>query len=169
MPKNWWLWTVVLEKILESPLDCMEIQPVHPKGNQCWIFIGRTDAKAETPILWPPDVKNWLTGKDLMLGRLKAGGEGNNRGWDGWMTSLTEWTWVWVTRRVGYGQGGLACCSPWCHEESDMTEQLNWTELIHPTISSFWPDLWKTICYALCFLILNILQLSPPWHLTLQC
>ena len=64
MPKNWCFWTVVLEKILESPLDCKEIQPVHPKGNQSWIFIGRTDAEAETPILWPSDVKNWLIGKD---------------------------------------------------------------------------------------------------------
>ena len=62
--KNWCFWTVVLEKILESPLDCKEIQPVNPKGNQSWIFIGRTDAEAETPILWPPDVKGWLTGKD---------------------------------------------------------------------------------------------------------
>ena len=73
-PKNWCFWTVVL-KTLESPLDCKEIQPVYPKGNQSWIFTGRTDAKAETPILWPPDVKNW--------------GEGDNRGWDGWMASLT--------------------------------------------------------------------------------
>ena len=64
MPKNWCFWTVVLEKTIESPLDCKEIQPVHPKRNQSWIFIGRTDAEAETPILWPPDAKNWLTGKD---------------------------------------------------------------------------------------------------------
>ena len=68
-PKNWCFWTVVLEKTLESPLDCKEIQPVHPKGNQSWIFIGRTDAEAETPILWPPHVKNWLTGKDPDVGK----------------------------------------------------------------------------------------------------
>ena len=67
--KNWWFWTVVLEKTLESPLDCKEIQPVHPKGNQSWIFTGRTDAEAEAPILWPPDVKNWLTGKDPDAGK----------------------------------------------------------------------------------------------------
>ena len=67
--KNWCCWTVVLEKILESPLDCKEIQPVHPKGNLSWIFIGRTDAEAETSTLWPPDVKNWLTGKDLDAGK----------------------------------------------------------------------------------------------------
>ena len=69
VPKDWCFWTVVLEKILESPLDCKEIQPVHPKGNQSWIFIGRTDAEAETPIFWPPDVKNWLLGKDPDAGK----------------------------------------------------------------------------------------------------
>ena len=93
-PKNW---TVVLEKTFESPLDCKEIQPVHPKGNQSWIFTGRTDGEAETPILGPPDAKNWLISKTLMLGRLKAGGEGDDRGWDGWMASLTQWTWVWAS------------------------------------------------------------------------
>ena len=71
-PKNWCFWTVMLEKTLESPLDCKEIQPVHPKGNQSWIFIGRTDAEAETPILWPPDAKNWLIGKDLILGKIEG-------------------------------------------------------------------------------------------------
>ena len=70
--KDWCFWTVVLEKTLESPLDCKEIQPIHPKGNQSWIFIGRTDAEAETPILWPPDAKNWLLGKDLMLGKTEG-------------------------------------------------------------------------------------------------
>ena len=90
--KNWRFWTVVLEKPLESPLDCKEIQAVNPKGNQSWIFIGRTGAEDETLILWPPDVKNWLLGKTLKLGRLKAGGEGDNRAWDGWMASPTRWT-----------------------------------------------------------------------------
>ena len=85
---------------LESPLDGKEIQPVHPKGNQSWIFIGRTDVEAETPILWSPDAKNWLTGKDLDPGKiLKARGEGDDRGWDGWMASLTWWTWVWASTR----------------------------------------------------------------------
>ena len=85
-PKNWCFWTVVLEKTLESPLDCKEIQPVLPKGNQSWVFIGRTDAEAETPILWPPDGKNWLIWKrPWCWKRLKAGGEGDDRGWDGWM------------------------------------------------------------------------------------
>ena len=95
--KNFCFWTVVLEKTLESPLDCKEIQPVHPKGDQSWVFIGRTDAEAETPILWQPDSKSWLIGKDPDAGKdLRAGEEGDNRGWDGWMASLTQWTWVWV-------------------------------------------------------------------------
>jgi len=96
-PKNWCVWTVVLEKSLENPLDCKEIQPVHPKGNQFWIFIGKTYAEAETPILWPPDAKNWLIGKDWCWARLKAGVNRDDRGWDGWMAPLTPWTWVWVS------------------------------------------------------------------------
>ena len=94
--KNWCFWTVVLEKTLESPLDCKEIQPVHPKGNQSWIFIGRTDAEAETPILWSTVAKNWLIGKDFDAGRDWGQEEGDDRGWDGWMASPTPWTWVWV-------------------------------------------------------------------------
>ena len=94
---NWCFWTVVLEKTLESPLDTKETQPVHSKGNQTWIFIGRTDAEAETPILWPPDVKNWLIWeRPWCWKRLKVGGEGDDRRWDGWMASLTRCTWIWV-------------------------------------------------------------------------
>jgi len=95
-PKNWCFWTVVLEKTLESPLDCKEIQPIHSKGDQSWVFFGRSDAKAETPILWPPHAKSWLIGKDWCWEGLGAGEEGDDRGWDGWMASLTQWTWVWV-------------------------------------------------------------------------
>ena len=95
-PKNWCFWTVVLEKTLESPLECKEIQPVHPKGDQSWLFIGRIDAEAETPILWPPHEKSWLIGKDSWWEGLGAGGEGDDRGWDGWMASPTRYTWVWV-------------------------------------------------------------------------
>ena len=95
VPK-WCFWTVVLEKTLESPLDCKEIQPVHPKGDQSWIFIGRTDAEGETPILWPPDVKTWLIWKNPDAGKDWRWGEGDDRGWDGWMVSPTRWTWVWV-------------------------------------------------------------------------
>ena len=97
VPENWCLWTVMLEKTLESPLDCKKIKPVHPKGNPSWIFIGRTDAEVETPILWPPDRNNWLTRKDPDARKLKAGGEGDDRGWDGWMVSLTQWTGVWAS------------------------------------------------------------------------
>ena len=98
--KNWCFWTVVLQKTLESLLDCKEIQPVHPKGNQSWIFIGRTDAEAETPILWPSYAKNWFIWKDLYAGKdWRWGREGDNWRWYGWMTSLTQWTWVWVSSK----------------------------------------------------------------------
>ena len=128
-PKNWCFSTVVLEKTLESPLDCKEIKPVNPKGNQSWIFIGRTDAKAETPILWPPDAKNRLTGKDLDAGK--------DWRWEEKGTTEDEMV-GWHHQRngrefeqapgVGDGQGSLACCSPWAHKESDTTEQLNWID-----------------------------------------
>ena len=124
VPKNWCFWTVVLEKTLESPLDC-KIQPVHPKGDQSWVFIGRTDAEAETPMLWPPDAKNWLIGKDPVE-RLKAGGERDDRGWNGWMALPTRWREFEQALGVGDGQGSLACCSPWDCKELDMTEQLNY-------------------------------------------
>ena len=97
--KYWCFWNVLLEKTLESLLDCKEIQPVHPKGYQSWVFFGRTDAKAETPILWPPHVKSWLIGRLWCWEGLRAGGEGDDRGWDGWMASPTRWTWVWVNSR----------------------------------------------------------------------
>ena len=94
--KNWCFWTVVLEKTFENPLNCKEIKPVHPKGNQPWIFIGRTDAEAEVPIIWPSDVKSRFIGKDPDAGKdWKQEEKGGNRGWDGWMASLTQWTWVW--------------------------------------------------------------------------
>ena len=94
-PKNWCFWTVVLEKTFESPLDCKEIQPVHPKGDQSWVFTRGTDIEAETPILWLPDVESWLIWKGCWE-RLRTGGEVGNRGWDGWMASPTQWTWIWA-------------------------------------------------------------------------
>ena len=126
--KNWCFWTVVLENTLESPLDCKETQPVHPKGNQSWIVIGRIDAEVETPILWPPDTKNWLIGKDPDGGKdwrqeEKGISEGEIVGW-----SPSQWTWAWVNSRSGYGQGGLVFYSPWGRKKSDTTEGLNWTE-----------------------------------------
>ena len=96
VPKNWYFWTVVLEKSLESPLDCMVIKPVNPKINQSCIFIGRTNAEAETPILWPPDAKNWLIGKDLDAGKDWSQEEKEMTEWDGWMASPTQMTWVWA-------------------------------------------------------------------------
>ena len=123
-------WTVVLEKTLESPLDCKEIQPVHSKGDQSWVFFGRNDAKAETPIIWPPHVKSWLIGKDPDAGRdwgqeKKGMTEDEMAGWHHWLDGR-EFEW---TPGVGDGQGGLACCDSWGHGELDTTERLNWTEL----------------------------------------
>ena len=102
---KWCFWIVVLEKTLESPLDCKEIKPAHPKGDQSWVFTGRTDAKTETPILRLPIVKNWLIEKTWCWERLKAGGEGGDRGWDGWMPSPTRWTWVWASSGSSWWTG----------------------------------------------------------------
>ena len=128
-PKNWCFWTVVLEKTLESPLDCKEIQPVHPKGDQSWVFIGMTDFEAEIPIIWPTDAKSWLIFKVPDAGNNwgqeeKGMTEDEMVGWHHWLNGY-EFGW---TERVSNGQGGLACCSSWGCKEWDMTEQLNWTE-----------------------------------------
>ena len=126
-PKNWCFWTVVLEKTLESPLDCKEIQPIHSEGDQPWDFFGENDAKAETPVFWPPDAKSWLTGKDSDAGKdwgqeEKGMTEDEMAGWSRWLNGH-EFEW---TPGVGDGQRGLACCNLWVRKESDMTEQLNW-------------------------------------------
>ena len=127
--KNWCFWTVVLEKTLESPLDCKEIQPVHPKGDQSWVFTGRTDAEAETPVLWLPDLKNWLVWKDPDGGKdwrreEKGITEDKMVGWHHWLSGH-EFEY---TLGVGDGQGGLVCYSPWGCKELDTTEWLNWTD-----------------------------------------
>ena len=138
---------VVLEKNLESPLDCKEIKLVNPKGNQSWIFIGRTDAEAEMPILWPPDVKNWLIGKDPDAGKdwrreEKGTTEDEMVGWyhrlDGHEFEHDS--------GVGDGQGGLVCCSPWDCKESDMTEWLKWTDnsVEHIEMTEYWTIKWPT-------------------------
>ena len=129
-PKNWCFWTVVLEKTLESLLDCKEIQPVHSKGDQPWVFFGRNDAKAETPALWLIHVKSWLIGKDSDAGRdwgqeEKGTTEDEMAGWHHWLDGY-EFEW---TPGDGDGQGGLVCCDSWGCKESDMTERLNRTEL----------------------------------------
>ena len=124
-PKNWCFWTVVLEKTLESP-HCKEIQPVHPKGSQSWVFIGRTDAEAEAPIFWPPDAKSWFVWKDPDA--RKDWGQEEKRvteyemvGWHHWFNGHESEQ----TPGDGEGQRSLECCSSWGHNESDTTKQLN--------------------------------------------
>ena len=133
--KNWCFWTVVLEKTLESPLNCKEIQPVHPKGNQSWVFNGRTDAEAETPILWPSceELTHWK--RPWCWERLKAGGEGDDRRWDGWMATSTQWTWVWVNSGSWWwtGRPGVLHSMGLQRVRQDW---LNWTELKGRVISS---------------------------------
>ena len=128
VPKNWCFWTVVLEKTLESPLDCKDIQPVHPKGDQSLVFIGRTDVEAESPVLWPPAAKSWLIWKDPDAGkdwRWEEKGMTEDE-MVGWHHRLNGHEFGW-TPGVGDGQGSLACCGPWGCKELDMTEQPNWT------------------------------------------
>ena len=128
-PKNWRFWTVVLEKTLESPSDCKEIQSVHPKGNKSWIFAGRTDAEAEAPILWPPHAKNWLRGKDPDAGKDWRQEEKGLTGDEivGWHHRLNGHDFE-QAPGAGDGQGSLACYSPWGCKESDTTERMNWTD-----------------------------------------
>ena len=129
-PRNWCFWTGVLEKTLESPSDCKEIKPVNPKGNQSGLFVGRVDAEAKAPLLWPPDVKQWLIGKDPDPGK----------DWRQEEKGMTEDEMVGWHHRfdghefeqalgIGDRQGSLACCSPWGRKESDTTEWLNWTDI----------------------------------------
>ena len=127
--KNWCFWIVVLEKTLQSPLDCKEIKPFNPKRNQSWIFIGRTDAEAETPIFWPPDAKSWVLRKDPEAGkdwRQEEKGMTEDE-MVGWHHQLNGHEFE-QALGVGDAQGSLVCCSPWGHKDSDTTEWLNWTE-----------------------------------------
>ena len=162
VPENLCFWTVVLEKTLESPFDCKEIQPVHPKGNQSWMFIGRTGVRAETPILWPPDVKNWLIGKDPDAGKhwrqeKKGMTEDEMVGWHHWL-DRHEFE---QAPGVGDGQGSLACCSPWGHKKLDMTEQLNWTQawLIPET-----QIMTLVLCCFILQLCLSLVWFFLIWH-----
>ena len=146
---NWCFSTVVLEKTLESPLDCKEIQPIHSEGDQTWDFFGRDDAKAETLVLWPPHAKSWLIGKDSDAGRdwgqeEKGTTQDEMAGWHhGLYGCESEWT-----PGDGDGQRGLACCDSWGRKESDTTEWLNWTELnwteIHPKGDQSWVVIGRT-------------------------
>ena len=166
VPKNWCFWTVVLEKTFESPLDCKEIQPVHPKGNQSWIFIERTDAEAETPILWPSDGKRWLIWKDPK--RLRARGEGDDRGWDGWLASLTQWTWVWVgseswwwTRRPGALQfmGSQRVGHDWATELISVTHNVQIYLRISPFHDKMYPKSLSHNSHRFSFSLYNSISL----------
>ena len=153
--KNWWFWTMVLEKTLESPLDCKEIQPVHPK-DQTWVFIGRTDVEAEIPILWPPDAKNWLIGKDPDAGKdWRREEKGDDRRWDGWMASLTRWTWVWINSRSWWwtGRPGVLPFMGSQRVGHDWATELNWTEVL------------KIGFYVICFLLEYALLFWLRWWL----
>ena len=135
--KNWCFWTVLLEKTLENPLDCKEIQPVHPKGDQSWVFIGRTDAEAETPVLWPSHVKSWLIGKNPDAGRdwgqEEKGTTEDEMNWCHHQLGAHEFGW---TPGIGDGQGGLACCDSWgCRVGLDWATELNWWVCIGSILS----------------------------------
>ena len=143
-PKNWCFWIVVLEKTLESPLDCKEIQPVHPKGNESWIFTGRTNAEAEAPILWPPDSKNWLIGKDPDAGKNWRQEE---KGWDGWIASLTSWSWVWTSSGSCWwiGQPGVLQSMGSQRVRHDWVTELNWTVSVVEAALKAWIKLMGVI------------------------
>ena len=154
-PKNWCFWTVVLEKTLESPLNCKEVQPVHPKGDQSWVFIGRTDVEAETLILWPPDAKSWFIGKDSDAGRdwgqeEKGTTEDELVVWHHWLDGReSKWT-----PGVADGHGGLVCCNSWGCKESDTTEWLNWTDAFSENsvqISISPLELWEIFVQSVLF------------------
>ena len=141
VPKNWCFWNVVLEKTLESPLGSKEIKSVYPKGYQPWIFIGWTAAEAETPILWPPDVKSWLTGKDLGEGEgeVEGEGEGDSRRWDGWMASPTQCTWVWANLEIVKDRE--ACCAAVHGVTKIWTWLSDWTTT-KVLLVELWGGLW---------------------------
>ena len=134
-PKNWYFWTVVLEKTLESPLDCKEIQPVHSEGDQPWDFFGGNDAEAETPVLLATSCEESTHWKRLWCWEgLGAGGEGDDRGWDGWMASLTRWTWVWVNSGSWWwtGRPGVLRFIGSQRVGHDWVTELNLTESLWP-------------------------------------
>ena len=146
-PENWCFWTLwCWIRLLRVPWTARRFQPVHSKGDQSWVFIGRTDAEVETPILWPPHAKSWLIGKDSDAGR-DWGQEENGMTEDemaGWHHQLDGHEFEW-TPGVGDGQGGLACCDSWGHKESDTTERLNWTEPQFSTLNSYLKIAWILI------------------------
>ena len=167
---------MVLEKTLESPWDCKEIQPVHPKGDQSWVFIGRTDVEAETPILWPPDAESWLIGKDPDAGKdwgLKEKGmtEDEMVGWHQWLNGH-GFGW---TPGVGDGQGGLECCGSWGRKELDMTEQLNCGHVLAHFNLHFLYDIWcgasvnMLVCHLYIFFGEVFLKVYDPFFNRFVC
>ena len=163
--KNWCFWIVVLEKTLESSLDCKEIQPVHPKGDQSSVFFGRADDKAETPILWSTDAKSWLIGKDPDAGK-DWGQEEKGMTEDemiGWHHQLDGHGFGW-TLGVGDGQGGLACCGSWGRKKSDTTEWLSWAELNWCRNSKLQLGLWSFLFLQTSFLISDWATLAQLWR-----
>ena len=162
--KSWWFWTVVLEKTLESPLHCKEIQPVHSKGDQSLVFIGRTDAEAETQILWPPHAKSWLIGKNPDAGRDWGQEEiGDDRGWDGWMASLTRWMWVWVNSVSWWwtGRPGVLRFMGSQRVGHDWATELNWTEL---DVASKWKLLSHVWLFAIPLTIQSMKFSRPEYY-----
>ena len=157
--KNWCFWSVVLEKTLEIPLDCKEIQSVHSEGDQPWDFFGRNNAKAETLVLWLPHAKSWLIGKEFDAGKnwgqeKKRMTEDEMAGWHHWLDGReSEWT-----LGVGDGQRGLACCDSWGRKESDTTERLNWTELRWQISDEIWMKLDSK-----CYTVSNIRITTHKW------
>ena len=171
VPKNWCFWTVVLEKTLESPLDSKEIQPVHPQGNQSWIFTGRTDAEAQTQyaqlklklstlVIWCEELTHWK--RPWCWERLKAGGEGYDRGWDGWMATVTQWIWVWVNSGSWWwtGRPGVLQSVGSQRVGHDWTE-VNWgvfiVYLIHK-LGREVPNEMMVTFYCVCLLVLHFLS-----------
>ena len=147
-PKNWCFCSAVLEKTLESPLDCKDIQPVHSKGDWCWSW------NSSTLATWCEVLTHWK--RLWSWEKLRAGGEGDDRGWDGWMASPTQWTWIWAYSGVGDGQGGLPCCGSCGCKELDMKShwtELNWTELYCFTMLCLFlvhSDVYQPCCCCCC-------------------
>ena len=160
VPKNWCFWSVVLEKTLENPLDTKEIRSVHPKGNQSWVFIGRTDAEAETPILWPPHGKLTHWKRPWCWEGLGAGGDGDDRGWDGWMASPTRWTCVWVNTGSLWwtGRPGVLWLMGSQRVGHDWATELNWTEIafiLNISFSAFLRSIY--ICVSLKYYVILVI------------
>ena len=159
-PKNWCFWTVVLEKTLESPLNCKEIQPVHLEGNQSWIFVGSTDAKAEAPILWPYWQRPWC------WERLKAEGEGDNRRWDDWMASLTQWIWVWVGSRswCWTGKPGVLQSMGSLNVRHDWVTELNWFYIYYLLLINIFICLICLMKYLCKVFVICFFKSVRKWH-----